>query len=323
MLFFQLNSTHSAIALDVLHNKREALVHIDAPRVERNARTLQGLFELSFSVEADSYVLNSRNFMLVIAFPWGETHYLGPLTTAKVASARFCKKVPRTFALLLLEDTCIPSDELPPLPAEMLLKEHVKIILENEEFGGSLPSSHVQNLVRELPFYNDGISRFKSWSTFVTFFSKYYGSWSLLGYDDDSNEYYHPVPSALAAPLEIRLVANKFCRECARFDLNRDYQRLHALRNLYECVAPLYNSSNSSSSSSSAGTVMRNLTKSELRKLSTNSNFLLLNSVNYINIIKMMSQKPYNVLFSPLHPIAVNIIPNAKKLLDTSQITSA
>ncbi|EPY23476.1 hypothetical protein STCU_06160 [Strigomonas culicis] len=248
--------------------------------------------------------------MLVLVFPWGESHYLGPLTTAEVASARFCRKIPDTVALLLLEDTCIPSYELPPFPAEMLLKEHVKLILENEEFCGSLPSSHVQNLVREFPFYNEGMSRFKSWSVFVTFFSKHYGSWSLLCQEND--QCVCPMVNALVAPaFEIRLVANRFHEECARFDLNRNFQRLQALQNLCEYVEPLSKSSKGAD---------RNLTKAELRKLSSNSNFLLLNSVNYINILKMFSQKLFKVLFSPLHPITIN--KGEKGSLEASQLIS-
>lgn len=289
-------------------------VQLDPNAVQKAARFYHDFLELRFTIQAVGSALPSRNIIAVVQFPWGSQHYLGPLSSSStMASARFVRVVPLTLHLVLNCDTCLPAVVEAPSSMEMLLKEHVKIIVENDEFCGSMSSAHVQNLVREFPFYEGAMRRFPNWSKFTRFFAEHYAAWRIVEYDVEQHRYLGM--TELTPPREQRLVANRFYSSYIRADMLRDQKRSRALEEFREVV--LLQSQNSRKPESDddlyekddADMPYLRLSRTELRQLGSARSFRTLNSVNFMRLLEMMHETS-DVLFSAFHPIQADQRPS-------------
>ncbi|KPI84228.1 hypothetical protein ABL78_6714 [Leptomonas seymouri] len=279
-------------------------VQIPLDLIDRQARRYNDLTELRFSLHVRHCSIKARNLYLSLCFPWGTTHYLGPLARQTVvSSARFVSDLPRCVTLVVDVDHCIPEALDAPLPCEMLLKEHVKTILENDDFCGSIAAAHVQNLVRDLPFYEAAMRRFRRWSEYVSLFAVFYGCWETVQYEE--NEHAALGLSCLTPPGELRLVANSFSDSYVHADVHRDNVKWRALCDLRDQV--LEGSRDFCKSLPASGNVEPTLRLSRdlMHTLSSEGSFRTLNSVNYLHVLEnLMGMR--SVLFSELHPIQVD-----------------
>jgi hypothetical protein len=279
-------------------------VEIPFDEIERQARRYSGLTELRFSLYVRHCNFGARNLFLSLRFPSGTTHYLGPLAQHSViSSGRFVSEVPRSVTLVVDVDGCIPRELEAPLPCEMLLKEHVKTILENDDFCGSIAAAHVQNLVRDLPFYDSGMRRFKTWSEFVTLFAVFYGCWETVHYKDE--EHAALGLSSLTPPGELRLVANCFADRYTTADVHRDRIKWRALCDFRELVMESSGDLCTAVATSRKGELAVRLPRHVMRTLSNEESFRTLNTVNYLHVLESLMETRC-VLFSELHPIQVD-----------------
>ncbi|KAH9598488.1 hypothetical protein LSM04_000869 [Trypanosoma melophagium] len=278
-------------------------VHLKTTAIRRKARRYNGLYELQFvmHLQEDSFGENERGRMVAhVLLPPSESHYLGPLLSSiyPVTSAFLVDDVPEAIQLRFSLDTAVPVGVEAAWPAEVLLVNHVMAILDNDDFCGSLASSHVQNLVRELPFYASGMRRFKNWSDFVRFFSSHYYSWQVVQY---SNELHQQLGfSKLMLAGELRLVSKDFINSYMNADKARDLVRFEAFVEFQQLLLSLAGPPDSSK---------RNprLNSDAFKVLGESRSFRTLNTVNYIRILKVIALDPKRyVLFDRLHPIRID-----------------
>lgn len=279
-------------------------VAIPSELIERDARQYNDHMELRFTLRVRHCSTKARNLFLTLLFPWGTTHYLGPLAQqTDVSSARFVSDLPTSVTVVVDVDRCIPAEVDAPLPSEMLLKEHVKTILENDDFCGSIAAAHVQNLVRDLPFYVAGVQRFRTWSDFITHFALFYGCWETVQYEEDEHEALGL--SSLTPPGELRLVANCFADRYTPADVHRDTVKWRALCDLRDLVMKGSGEVGKAIKTNHKGEPTVRLHRNLMRTLSSESSFRTLNSVNYLHVLEELMASRF-VLFSELHPIQVD-----------------
>lgn len=274
--------------------------------VRAGARRYGDFTELRFCVVLRQRSARGRTLYLALRLPWGTTHYLGPLTHPEpVPSARLVREVPSTVTLVVDVDWCAPVEVGAPLPCEMLLKEHVRTIVENDEFCGSIAAAHVQNLVRDLPFYDAAMRRFRNWSDYVTFFAECYGCWRVVQYEPE--EHAALGLSSRTPPGEQRMVANCYAADYATADLHRDRLKRRALlefrARLAEGREELDGLPRLDGRSESSFNVSRKL----LRRLGCERSFRTLNSANYLHVLEGLLAS-HSVLFSELHPVQVDAL---------------
>ncbi|CAD2215913.1 hypothetical protein, conserved [Angomonas deanei] len=263
-----------------------------------DVREVEGLKELRFSLWCTSK-MQRKNIMGIVCFPSGVQHYLGPVTANKVTSYRLVQDVPPHFSLLICEDVCLAKTEEPPSQAEMLLKEHVKVILENDEFCGSIAADHLQNLVREFPFYKSAIARFKTWLSFIVFFEKKYRSWSIVMYDDKLHEGLGLTTNTPAN--ELRIVATQNIKCFMTGDIRRDSCKEIALRELSTHLRQSYGDSYC---------ILRNnkysscVDEKGLSQITRMRSFITLNIVNFEQSMRHSNPGKY-VLYDAHHPLCV------------------
>ncbi|ORC87680.1 uncharacterized protein TM35_000212860 [Trypanosoma theileri] len=288
---------------DNLPSDMAMIIHINTAAVRRKARRYNGLYELQFvmHLQEDNLTENERGRMVVrVLLPSSESHYLGPLFSSiyPVTSAVLVDDVPETLKLCFSLDTGVPVDMVAAWPAEMLLVDHVMAILDNDDFSGSLASSHVQNLVRELPFYASGMRRFKNWSDFVRFFSTHYYSWQLVQYSNELHEQLGFSKLMLAG--ELRLVSKHFINSYIMADKARDLIRYEAFLEFQQLLLSLAGPPDVSKRNPK-------LNSDAFKILGESRSFRTLNTVNYIRILKLVALDPKRyVLFDPLHPIRID-----------------
>lgn len=272
-------------------------------QIAENARRYDDYYELLFVVTEAGPPGQLNNLFAVAILPWGTQHYLGPFTAspADATSARLVAVVPEYIDIVVRRDTCVPDRFSPPSPSEMLLKEHVKTLLENDEFCGSVPRSHVQNIVRDLPFYMSGMRRFKKWAEFVDYFASYYHCWSLVTYTE--GEHWQLRLTDLIKKDEIRMVANRCRSTRIAGDILRDEVKSAALNDLRGLIVATREDSQNWDPSSRAGPFT--LCKEVINVLAPSSSFMTLNCINYLQVLKDASSRNA-VLFSPLHPVQMN-----------------
>ncbi|KPA86706.1 hypothetical protein ABB37_00797 [Leptomonas pyrrhocoris] len=283
--------------------------------IDRQARRYNDQTELRFSLHVRHCSIKARNLYLSLRFPWGTTHYLGPLAQQTVvSSARFVSDLPTSVTLVLDVDHCIPEELDAPLPCEMLLKEHVKTILENDDFCGSIAAAHVQNLVRDFPFYAAAMRRFRNWSEYVILFADFYGCWGTVQYEEE--EHATLGLSSLTPPGELRLVANSFASRYARSDVHRDKIKWRALCDFRDQVLEGSADVCKAVCTSRKGETTLRLSRNFMRALSNEGSFRTLNSVNYLHVLESLMESRF-VLFNELHPIQVDscMLPNTSEEL--------
>ncbi|KAG5501770.1 hypothetical protein JKF63_04038 [Porcisia hertigi] len=275
---------------------------VDALRA--NSRRYNGFTELMFSIHVRQASARCRGLFLALIFPWGTAHYLGPLLPdVSIRSARFVREVPPTVTLMVDVDRCTPLEVGAPLPCEMLLKEHVRTVLENDEFCGSIAAAHVQNLVRDLPFYDTAMQRFHNWSEFVTYFAKWYRCWRVVEYEAETHA---SLGLSSRTPVgEQRMVANRYAAQYARGDVHRDRVKKRALCVFRDCLAARDVRLSWSLRRDRAGEPVLNLSHKLLLKLGRERSFRTLNSVNYLHVLYGLLAS-HSVLFSDLHPVQVD-----------------
>ncbi|GET89366.1 hypothetical protein, conserved [Leishmania tarentolae] len=277
---------------------------VDAVRAD--ARRYNGFTELRFSVDVLQRTARCRGLFLALRFPWGTVHYLGPLThNASVFSARFVREVPSTVTLVVDVDWCAPVEVGAPLPCEMLLKEHVRTVIENDEFCGSIAAAHVQNLVRDLPFYEAGMQRFRTWSEYVTFFAECYHCWKIVQYEPE--EHAALGLSSRTPVREQRMVANCYADDYTRADVHRDRVKRRALQEFRECLASQGVELSWSPRKDRKAEPFFNLPRKVLGRLGCERSFRTLNSPNYVHVLEGL-RASHSVLFSELHPVQVDAV---------------
>lgn len=298
-----------------------ASVTLEVPlrEIESLSRRYNSNYELLFVLTAPPSTwgapLPPRNLFAYVQCPWGMKHYLGPIPVKEesIPSARLVRAVPSVVEVVVCADTCIPTTMSPPWPCEMLLKEHIKVILENDEFCGSVSSSHMQNLVRELPFYAPAMRRRKRWPDLVGLFAQQYRCWSLVSY---SAEEHKAVGLSDLTPVnEVRLVANRFLRSYQAGDKERDRVKLAALLEYRQLVLPTALSMPEEECDGGAAdpTCAVPLSKEHIQRLAMSHSFLTLNCINYLQVLKQASEHCC-VLFSSLHPIQLDEASNTAML---------
>lgn len=271
-----------------------------------SARHYNNLTELRFSLQVRHSTVKARNLFLSLRLPWGTTHYLGPLAQKSgVFSARFVKDVPPSFTIVVDVDRCIPAELNSPLPCEMLLKEHVKTILENDDFCGSIAAAHVQNLVRDLPFYPAAMRRFRTWSEYVTLFGAFYHCWETVQYEEE--EHAALGLSSLTPPGELRLVAHCFAHRYPASDAHRDQIKWRALCDFRELILDGGGEVCSAVNARRKGEPALRLSRSLLRSLGCHGSFRTLNSVNYLHVLENLLSTSRVVLFCERHPVQVDL----------------
>ncbi|KAG5502062.1 hypothetical protein GH5_05006 [Leishmania sp. Ghana 2012 LV757] len=280
-------------------------IALPADDVRAKARRYNGFTELRFCVDVQQRSARCRGLFLALRLPWGTVHYLGPLThNAPVWSARFVREVPSAVTLVVDVDWCSPVEVGAPLPCEMLLKEHVRTIIENDEFCGSIAAAHVQNLVRDLPFYDAAMQRFSNWSEYVTFFAECYRCWRVVQYE--AEEHAALGLSSRTPTGEQRMVANCYADDYVRADAHRDRVKRRALREFRDCLAARGVELSWSPRKDRKAEPSFNLSRKLLLKLSCERSFRTLNSANYLHVLEGL-QASHNVLFSELHPVQVDV----------------
>lgn len=311
LLDLEINNEMFPVSLEALMLPCAYELELPAALIARQARRFNEAVELRFTFHVRHCSLKARNLTLLLRCPWGTEHYLGPLASqGPVTSARFVSEVPSTVTLVVEENACLPPEVDAPLPCEMLLKEHVKTILENDDFCGSVAAPHVQNLVRELPFYESAMRRFRTWSEFVIRFADFFGSWEALQYDED--EHVALGLSNLTPPGELRLVANCYADRYVVADVHRDRIKWRALCDFRERVEEHCGSDGVSAVAlSRSGELTIRLPRQTMRTLSSEISFRTLNNVNYLHLLEQLAETRF-VLFSEMHPIQADVclLPN-------------
>ncbi|AIN99126.1 hypothetical protein LPMP_260110 [Leishmania panamensis] len=269
-----------------------------------NTRRYNGFTELRFCVDVRQRSARCRGLFLALRLPWGTVHYLGPLThNAPVSSGRFVREVPSAVTLVVDVDWCAPVEVGAPLPCEMLLKEHVRTVIENDEFCGSIAAAHVQNLVRDLPFYDAAMQRFRNWSEYVTFFAECYRCWKVVQYEPE--EHAARGLSSRTPAGEQRMVANCYAGDYARADAHRDRVKRRALQEFRDCLAARGVELSWSPGKDGKVEPSFNLSRKLLLRLGCERSFRTLNSVNYLHVLEEL-RASHMVLFSELHPVQVD-----------------
>ncbi|EAN94253.1 hypothetical protein, conserved [Trypanosoma cruzi] len=271
--------------------------------IRKAARRYNGLYELFFSMELEENKLSAFARGRIVGhalLPSGAIHYLGPLMPPgePVDSAMFVEDIPDTIQLRFTLDMKVPVGVSAVWPAELLLADHVMAIIDNDDLSGSVPSSHVQNLVRELPFYNRGMRRFNNWSNFVRFFAMYYHSWELIQYSEEMHE--HLGFSKLMLAGEMRMVSKKFLNSYMRADKERDIIRYEAFLEFQHLLLSFTGPFDGTRRSP-------RLSNDAFRLLGESRSFRTLNTVNYVRILRLVALDPERyVLFDAHHPIRID-----------------
>ncbi|CAC9495697.1 conserved hypothetical protein [Leishmania infantum JPCM5] len=279
-------------------------VALPVEAVRADARRYNGFTELRFCVDVPQRSARCRGLFLALRLPWGTVHYLGPLMhNAPVSSARFVREVPSSVTLLVDVDWCAPVEVGAPLPCEMLLKEHVRTVIENDEFCGSIAAAHVQNLVRDLPFYDAAMQRFRNWSEYVIFFAECYRCWRIVQYEPE--EHAALGLSSRTPAGEQRMVANCYVDDYARADVHRDRVKRRALQEFRDCLAARGVELSWPPRKDRKAEPFFNLSHKVLLKLGCERSFRTLNSVNYLHVLEGL-RASHSVLFSELHPVQVD-----------------
>ncbi|RNE99874.1 hypothetical protein TraAM80_07936 [Trypanosoma rangeli] len=276
---------------------------INTSAIRHGARRYNGLYELAFNMQLGDSKLNDYakgrtvgHFLL----PSGKVHYLGPLMPfgESVASAVLVEDVPHTIQLRLSLEENLCEGEVAAWPAELLLADHVMAVIDNDDLSGSVPSSHVQNLVRELPFYNEGMRRFKNWSLFAHFFAVNYRLWVLVTYSAEEHKKFGFSKLMLAG--ELRMVSNNFLHCYTKADKERDIIRHEAFLEFRQLLFSFTGPSDGSRRSP-------RLSNEAFRVLGESRSFQTLNTANYVRILRTVALDPErHVLFDPLHPIRID-----------------
>ncbi|KAK7201140.1 hypothetical protein NESM_000174900 [Novymonas esmeraldas] len=284
-------------------------IAVPAEAVRAGARRYNGLVELRFRVDVRQRSARSRGLFLAARLPWGTAHYLGPLThDTAVLSARLVREVPATLTLVVDVDWCAPADVGAPLPCEMLLKEHVRTVIENDEFCGSIAAAHVQNLVRELPFYDAAMRRFRNWSEFVAYFAAVYRSWAVVQYEPD--EHAALGLSSRTPSGEQRMVANCYAAGYEDADVHRDRVKRRALQEFRDCLAARSVDLSWSPRKDGRAEPSFSVSRKALRRLGGERSFRTLNSVNYLHVLEGLLAS-HCVLFAAQHPVQVDVAVDA------------
>ncbi|RNF19770.1 uncharacterized protein Tco025E_04107 [Trypanosoma conorhini] len=276
---------------------------INTSAIQHAARRYNGLYELSFTMRlGDGKLSDYAKGRTVghVLLPCGKVHYLGPLMPSgeNVDSAVFVEEVPYTIQLRFSLDKNLREGEVAAWPAELLLAEHVMAVIDNDDLSGSVPSSHVQNLVRELPFYNNGMRRFKNWSLFAHFFADNYHFWVLVKYSEEEHQKLGFSKLMLAG--ELRMVSKKFLHCYTKADKERDIIRHEAFLEFQQLLFSFTGPSDGSRRSP-------RLSNEAFRALGESRSFQTLNTANYVRILRTIALDPERyVLFDPLHPIRID-----------------
>ncbi|TPP41063.1 hypothetical protein CGC21_31470 [Leishmania donovani] len=245
-------------------------VALPVEAVRADARRYNGFTELRFCVDVPQRSARCRGLFLALRLPWGTVHYLGPLThNAPVSSARFVREVPSS----------------------------------NDEFCGSIAAAHVQNLVRDLPFYDAAMQRFRNWSEYVIFFAECYRCWRIVQYEPE--EHAALGLSSRTPAGEQRMVANCYVDDYARADVHRDRVKRRALQEFRDCLAARGVELSWPPRKDRKAEPFFNLSHKVLLKLGCERSFRTLNSVNYLHVLEGL-RASHSVLFSELHPVQVD-----------------
>lgn len=246
-----------------------------------------GHFELKFvfvtpTIVNDTQVHRSGRLIIDDSI----VHELGPLQRlSPVESAVLLSKKPATirFDVVVVETPAVH-------PSEALLARHCLALLVHEEFGGSFSSSHLQNQVRDLPYYADVIGPIKpSWIDFVR---AHADKWSVFKYTAEEIEQNNI--STTCRNRELRIVANEHLDEYRQGDIARERVRVRAESELNDLLEERLRE--------------RKYEQSELLKeLVNEKSFLSLITPNLTKVLGMFEQHPeeYWVLCHRLHPIIV------------------
>lgn len=213
---------------------------------------------------------------------------LGPLCQRKAVTSAVLLDVMPTFAVLDVAACLTP----PVHPSEQLLVRHCKAILDYDEYGGSTPSSHLQNQVRELPFYCDVIGPIKAtWADFIRAHAP--AAWEMCRYEQPEIDLYQLQQSCRAK--ECRLVSPQFASQRMQGDIARDRVRRQSETELSELLVQRLR--------------QRPYEQSELlREIGQERAFLATVTPNLTKIMNTFAQDPqqrYFVLRHRFHPIFI------------------
>lgn len=218
------------------------------------------------------------------------TAELGPLQRERpIHSAVFVAAVPRRLRLEVRGGLPCPATH----PASRLLALHCHAILAADEYCGSVASSHLQNQLRELPFYADAFVPLGPHATWTDFVRAHPDLWDVFRYSLDDIR--AAGISATCRPREYRLVAREHAGDEWRLaDIRRDTARASSERDLHELLCSRLR--------------VRPYEQSELlRELASEPAFLALITPNLSKLLDTFEQHPerYFVLRNHLHPLLV------------------
>jgi hypothetical protein len=264
---------------------------VDESIITQPRHKFNGRLELRFMFVTSTAVKNVKGFKPAhrggrIVVDGSIVHSLGPLQReAAVQSAILLDDCPKTIRFeVFTADTPVLH------PSEVLLVEHTLALLESDEYGGSISCSHLQNQVRELPFYPVVFERARS--SWLEFTQSHTDKWTAFRYTPEEIEMNQI--STTCRTKELRVYANKH-EHCYRVgDIARERVRARAEAELQDVLLERLRE--------------RPYEQSELLKELVNErSFLTLITPNIIKILGMYEAHPdeYFVLCDALHPIAI------------------
>ena len=255
-------------------------------RVVMRAKRLKSLLAPESEPRTSSLRRSGSSMNSAVEYEWIETiHELGPLQRLPpVMSAVRCEMVPETIRL---EVSVVPA----PVqhPAEELLASHCLDLLRNDAHKGSVASSHLQNQVRELPFYSHVIAVTRTnWTEFV---SNHPDKWDCFKYSAEeisALDLHHT-----CRPKETRLFAHENALRYREGDVARERIRVHCNKELHDLIVTRLNE--------------RPWEQSELlSELINEPCFLAMITPNLTKVLDLYeADSNYFVVCSPYHPIAV------------------
>ncbi len=215
------------IELDVDSPSAKVTVEAD-PGIQHKPR-LNGRVEVEcvFFTANELSTTNPVHRKGILVIDGSHTLDLGPLQTSPpIHCATLVDQVPKTFTFEVLR-----VDSPAIHPSERLLMNHTLAILEKDEYFGSVCSSHLQNQVRDLPFYDDVIGPLKTWNEFL---KAHQDKWDLFKYAAD--EIQSAGLGSRCRDTDIRVVAKCNADVYKQGDVVRAQQRDQAEVTLHELL---------------------------------------------------------------------------------------
>jgi hypothetical protein len=221
-------------------------------------------------------------------------HMLGPVRCLPpIESAVLVPQLPLSLELIVCRLPRGAHRDVPPV--EALLVQSVRDVLDADEFRGSVPASHVQNLLRATPHYNYVIGPLhEGWTSFVAAHSGV--EWASFTYSpEDIAGLGLAAATASIKPAEARLTSWRHVEHFIEGDLARDEAKRENERSVHDQLM--------------ARLSLRPHDQKELLKIfADDAAFLSLTTPSLPKMLARAARDPrLAVLHSPMHPLLIEM----------------